>query len=232
MRRERTGVGGVITYHHDVTQGTDEWLELRRGMVTASVVGQLVTPTLKIAANMESRALTALLVAERVSGFVDEHFLGLDMERGWEDEPLARDLYGNTYAPVTECGLIVREEWGVRLGYSPDGLVDDDGCIEVKSRRAKKHLATIIAGAVPAENMAQIQGGLLASNRKWCDYVSYCGGMPMWRIRVYPDPDWQAAIIAALQAFESSADAMTAAYLKAVEGLPPTERTHELEMVV
>jgi hypothetical protein len=82
---------------------------------------------------------------------------------------------------------MVRDDWGFSLGYSPDGLVGDDGLIEVKCRRQKKHLQTILADEVPPENMAQLQCGLLVSGREWIDYVSYCGGMPMYVKRVYPD---------------------------------------------
>jgi len=209
----------------DLIQGTDEWFAARRGIVTASVVGQLITPkTVKPAANDYSRALTTTLVAERITGWTEEVFVSNDMMRGSMDEPVARDLYGRHYAPVVEVGFMVRDDWGWRLGYSPDGLVGDDGLIEVKSRRPKKHLATILADEVPLENMAQIQAGLLVSGRAWCDYLSYCGGMPMWRKRVTADERWAAAIVEAVATFEQTADQMVRAYLKAVDGLPTTER--------
>ena len=89
---------------------------------------------------------------------------------------------------------MVRDDWGFKIGYSPDGLVGKDGLIEIKSRRPKKHLQTIIAGTVPAENMAQIQAGLLVSGRDWCDYISYCGGMRPWIKRVEPDTRWSPSI--------------------------------------
>jgi hypothetical protein len=209
----------------DLIQGTDEWFAARRGIVTASVVGQLITPkTVKPAANDYSRALTTTLVAERITGWTDPVYVSDDMMRGTMDEPVARDLYGRHYAPVVEVGFMVRDDWGWRLGYSPDGLVGDDGLIEVKSRRPKKHLATILADEVPLENMAQIQAGLLVSGRAWCDYLSYCGGMPMWRKRVTADERWAAAIVEAVATFEQTADQMVRAYLKAVDGLPTTER--------
>jgi hypothetical protein len=216
----------------DIIQGTPEWEDVRRGMVTASVVGQLITPsTLKVAANPASRGLTALVVAERITGHTDPTFTSDDMERGWEDEPRARDAYSEHHAPVTEMGFMVREfvedSFGpaFRIGYSPDGLVGDDGLIEIKSRRPKKHVQTILADQVPAENIAQIQAGLFVSGRKWCDYISYAGGMPLWVKRVEADPAWATAITAAMEAFEKAAFAMRTDYLAAVEGLPMTERT-------
>ena len=148
------------------------------------------------------------------------------------DEPRARDLYSEHFAPVVETGFMVRDNGNWKLGYSPDGLVGDDGLIEVKSRRPKKHLRTILEGNVPAENMAQLQAGLLVSGRAWIDYVSYCGGMPMWVKRVEPDERWQDAIVAAVIAFEETAAEMVAAYETATAGMPKTERVIEMEMTL
>lgn len=215
----------TVTTHDNIAQGTEEWIALRRGMVTASVVGQLVTAkTLKPAANDYSRALTTSLVAERITGWTDPVYVSNDMLRGTMDEPIARDLYIRHYAPVTETGFMVRDDWGFPIGYSPDGLVGDDGLIEVKSRRQKKHLATILADEVPIENMAQIQAGLLVSGREWCDYLSYCGGMPMYVRRVKPDERWHEAIVEAVRIFEDNATEMISDYLAVTDELHPTER--------
>jgi predicted phage-related endonuclease len=127
---------------------------------------------------------------------------------------------------------MVRDDWGFPIGYSPDGLVGEGGLIEVKSRRQKKQLQTILADEVPPENMAQLQCGLLVSGRDWIDYVSYCGGMPLYVKRVHPDPKWQDAIVAAVTQFENAATAMAFDYHCAVEGLPMTERVTEEEMVI
>jgi len=209
----------------ELIQGSDEWHDARRGIVTASVVGQLITPkTIKPAANMESRALAALLVSERITGWTDDTYVSDDMMRGHMVEPIVRDLYSRHYAPVTETGFMTRDDWGFTIGFSPDGLVSDDGLIEVKSRRPKRHLADILADQVPLENMAQIQCGLLVSGREWCDYLSFSGGMPLWPKRVYPDQRWFDAILAAVEAFETTAAQMIANYKQAVAGLPMTER--------
>jgi hypothetical protein len=213
----------------DLEQGSREWLEQRRGMVTASVVGQLLTATGRPASNdTSSRRLTLSLVAERITGYVEPTFVNDDMLRGQLDEPIARDLYSEHFEQVTECGFLVRDDWGWPLGYSPDGLVGDYGLIEVKSRRQKKHLQTILADEVPAENMAQLQAGLLVSGREWIDYVSYSGGMPLWVKRVYPDPKWSEAIVDAVSAFEQAAEEMTHTYLTRTADLPATERRIDL----
>jgi hypothetical protein len=216
----------------DVIQGSDEWHDQRRGVVTASVVGQLVTPkALKIAANDKSRSIVAQLVAERITGYTDPTYVGDDMLRGVEDELRARELYATVYQrPVREVGFLLRKEDTWQLGYSPDGLVGADGLIEVKAPRAKGHLSTILADEVPAEYMAQCQAGLLVSGREWLDFISFSGGMPMWHKRVLPEPAWQDAIVTAVEQFEATAAEMVADYAGKTEGLPATERIVYQEM--
>jgi len=222
-----------LTVLPDLIQGTDEWHDQRRGIVTASVVDQLITTkTIQPANNDHSRSLVALLVAERITGWTDPTYLGDDMLRGMEDEPLAVAKYAEHFAPVSTAGFMVRDDWGFRIGYSPDGLVGDDGLVEVKSRRPKKHLQTILSGEVPPENAAQIQCGLLVSGRKWCDYLSYCGGMPLYRIHVVPDERWFTAIVGAVKAFEDTAAQMVQQYQAATKGLPSTERSPDFEDMV
>ena len=222
-----------IRHFEEVIQGSADWHDQRRGMVTASVVGQLITAkTLKPAVNDNSRGLTALLTAERITGYTEPTYSNDDMLRGTLDEPIARDLYSKHYALAREIGFTVRDDWGWNLGYSPDGLVGDDGLIEIKSRRAKKQLLTVLADEVPPENLAQLQCGLLVTGRKWIDYVSFCGGMPLYVKRVLPDPAWFEAIIAAVALFEVNAAAMVTSYTQATQGLPATERTMEMEMML
>lgn len=182
-------------------------------------------PVISPADNDTSRGLTAVLVAERITGRVEPTFTNDDMWRGIEEEPRARDKYAEVNdVEVAEVGFMIRREKGWQLGFSPDGTVGDDGLIEVKAPRAKGHLQTILADAVPAHHMAQLQAGLLVSGRKWIDFISWHGGLPMWTKRVLPDRDWFAAITAAATAFEETAERMTADYLELTTGLPATER--------
>lgn len=214
----------TTTIHPDVAQGSLAWFDLRRGIITASAIDALITPTLGVAANETSRGLARVLAAERITGRTEPTFTSNDMVRGQLDEPLARALYADTYAPVVEVGFITRDLGdGVVIGYSPDGLVGDDGLIEVKSRKPKEHLRRILDDTVPAENMAQLQCGMFVTGRTWVDYLSYCGGMPMWRKRVTPDAKWFEAIEDAARVFEVQMTTMIDAYRGAVEGLPATE---------
>lgn len=224
----------TLHVYEELEQGSEEWLAARCGLVTASIVGQLITSkTLKPANNDTARSLTMTLAAERITGYVEPIRENDDMRRGTLDEPYAREKYNDHHAPVTELGFMVRDFGSYRIGYSPDGLVRDDGLIEIKSRKQKIHLKTILADEVPAENMAQIQTGLLVSEREWCDYVSYCGGMKLWTKRVYPDPKWFDAIREAVSAFELSAALMIQTYYERTEHAPETERINhfpELEL--
>ncbi|AKU15772.1 lambda exonuclease family protein [Luteipulveratus mongoliensis] len=221
----------TLTTYPNLIQGTDEWLQARCGIVTASVVGKLLTPTLKVADNDTSRGLLRTLVAERITGHVEDTVRTPDMWRGVEMEPYAREIYAERYAhtPVHEMGFMVRDGIdGRRLGYSPDGLVAKDGAIEIKCPQPKEHVRVLLADEVPAGYMAQIQTGLLVSGRSWCDYVSYSGGLPLYVKRVKRDPAWREAIVAALAQFEENAAAMVAAYEVAATRYPATERIPEL----
>ena len=214
----------------ELEQGTDEWLAARCGIVTASVVGQLITPsTIKPAKNDTARGLTAAIAAERLTGHAEPMHVSADMERGTLDEPYAREIYSEHHAPVTEVGFMVRDDWGFRLGYSPDGLVGDDGLIEIKSRNQKIQLNTILDDKVPPANMAQCQAGLLVSGREWLDYVSYSGGMPLYVKRVLPDLRWLSAIHEAVEAFEESAAQMVKNYGINTAGRPATKRINHYE---
>jgi putative phage-type endonuclease len=208
----------------DLLQGSDEWHTQRRGIVTASVVGKLLTPTLKVASNDVSRGLTATLAAERITGWTEETAMTPDMWRGVEFEPIARSVYADHYEPVTEIGFMRREEDAWRLGYSPDGLVGDDGLIEIKCPRAKTHVNTILADEVPTQYMPQCQAGLLVSGRAWIDFVSYVSGMPLYRKRVTPDPAWFDAITAACVAFEANVARIVADFEQRTADMPQTER--------
>ncbi len=222
----------MITYYPDVFQGSDEWLALRRGLITASEMSLLLTPTQKVAANDKSRAHVYELLAQRISGYTEPHYIGSDMLRGQEDEILARALYAEKIAPVQECGFVTNDKWGFTIGYSPDALVGDDGLIECKSRRQKFQVQTIIEGGMPEDFLLQVQTGLLVTERKWLDFVSYSGGLPMFPCRVLPDAAIQDAIVAAAIAAEKQIAEKMAIYKVNSRGLLPTERRIEQEMVL
>ena len=213
----------ALTIFDTLEQGSPEWLEARRGIVTASTVGKLLTSTGKVANNDTSRALTETLVAERLSGQIDYTPPTRDMQRGTILEAFSRDIYAEHYAPVDEVGFGKLETPTYTIGASPDGLIGNDGGFETKSPRPRTHLRTILENRVPTHYMAQVQTGLLVFKRAWWDFASYVPGMPYYVTRVFPDPRWQEAIIAAVEQFEENAVALTAKYERATHGLPATE---------
>lgn len=261
----------------ELEQGTDEWLQARCGLITASVVGNLITteqpspteydcddcgskvgalcmnktrktptplktfhaartnaaaaaPGRLVTANTDTaRNLILTLAAERITGHVEETYTNRDMQRGKEEEPFARDAYAAAFGEVIELGFMVRDDWGFKLGFSPDGLVGTDGLIEIKSRRAKTHVEIVIGGQMPGHHMAQIQTGLLVSGRKWCDYVDFSNGMHLFTRRIYPDPEWFDAITDAAMAAEEAITEIVTRYDMAVANLPATERIVDLE---
>lgn len=222
----------TLTTYADLEQGSEEWLAARCGLLTASTLDKLITPTtLKVADNEASRGLTMTLAAERITGHVDYVYPTADMQRGTDDEPFARDTYAEHFAPVEQVGFMVRDFGAYRIGYSPDGLVGDDGLIEIKSRRPKEHLKTVLKGLPPLENMAQMMTGLFVSGRDWIDYVSYSAGLPLWVKRVYPDVRWFYAIDAAAQAFEINVTNIVNNFNTATQGLPATERRASIEEI-
>lgn len=243
-----------IKIYPDMEQGSDEWLAARCGLLTASEMKLIVnipkeeTRVKKngepykqrepsAADNEKTRAHLYELLAQRITRYVEPQYIGDDMLRGKEDELFARALYAEKYAPVEEVGFITNNKWGFTLGYSPDGLVGQEGAIECKSRRQRFQIETIAEhvceGTIPADYMIQVQTGLLVSERRWIDFISYSGGLSMATIRVFPIAEVQDAIIQAASDFEMKLAAKLDRYREALASkarLVPTERRIEVEM--
>lgn len=230
----------MIHFHDDFEQGSEKWLQARCGLLTASEMKLIVTPgTLKAASNDKERAHLYELLAQRITGYVEPQYISSDMLRGMEEEIDAREMYAKKYAPITEVGFITNDRWGFTIGYSPDGLVGDDGLIEAKSRRQKYQVQTIVenVGAdegetIPPEYVLQCQTGLLVSERAWLDFISYSGGLPAAVIRVHPINAVQEAIVNAAGEFERRLAEKLEIYRAASAGLIPTERKIIQEMYV
>lgn len=201
-----------------------------RSQVAVEVGAQSLT----VATGDTARDLTLSLASERITGRVEPVFVNADMQRGHDEEPLARDLYAEHYkVPVTEVGFMTEDKWGFTIGLSPDALVGDDGLFETKSRRQKKQVRTIVSGEVPPENYAQLQCALLVSGRKWIDFGSYSNGMHFWTKRVHPDPTWFEVLVAAAAKLEDDVTEIVAKYNAATEGLPQAEYIDfDAEMVI
>lgn len=212
---------GNVRYYHNLVQGCQEWLDLRKGMLTASTMNlALSEKTLKIANNDKIRQHIYQLAAERVGCPDGDNFVSYAMERGNLEEVEARIEYSRLYEPVAECGFIINGN----LGFSPDGLVGNDGQIEVKSRMPKYQVQTIVEHygehentPIPSEFMLQVQTGLFVSGRKWCDFLSYSNGMNMAPIRCFPIEQYQAAIEEAAIVTEAKVKAVVKKYQQIVD---------------
>lgn len=203
----------TITIHRDLNQHDEAWYIARNGILTASEFKLLISPkTFKPANNEKTRAHVFEIAAQRINGprldEIEGKYQSYEMVRGHEEEELARDLYRERFADVEEVGFVTNDNLGFTLGFSPDGLVGDDGGIECKSRDPKHQVSTafhwFVDGVIPDEYKPQIHGGILVAGLKWIDLLSYSNGMNMIAMRVERDPVIEEALIEAATNFEKS----------------------------
>lgn len=213
-------------YHFDIEQGTPEWLAMRRGIITATGVQHILTPTGKTSKSDATRKYLHQLVAERILGDSEPTYVSSDMGRGTMLEPYAREIYSAHRAPVTECGFITLNDDNGRpvAGYSPDGLVGDDGLIEIKSRHAKYTVGSIINRDMPSEHVLQVQTGLAISGRQWCDFISYTPGLPLFVHRNYRDETLIELILAGIEFSNLMMLDMEQRYYEEAGQFPATEK--------
>jgi len=165
----------VILY--DMPQVSPEWFACRCGCLTASAAKDMLA-TIKSGEAAARRDLRARIVCERLTGQVDDDpYTNADMERGKLLEPIARSMYeAETGSLVTQVGFMKLAD--APVGFSPDGLVDDDGLVEIKAPRSARHLAYLKAKSIPSEHYAQLLHALYVSGRQWIDFVSIDVKMP------------------------------------------------------
>lgn len=173
-------------------QGSDEWLAARCGRVTASRMADVMAKTRSGYGASRANYL-AELVAERLTGQPAARFTNDAMRWGTDQEPNARAAYAFAYGvEVEETGLVMHPTIA-DFGASPDGLIGDDGLIEIKCPNTATHIDTLLTGAVPQKYVLQMQTQMACTGRQWCDFVSYDPRMPAemqsWVKRVHRDDD-------------------------------------------
>lgn len=172
---------------HDCIQGSDEWRLARLGMVTASCFSKAIAG----GQGKTRKTYMIQLIAELMSGEPQEGYSNAVMQRGTDIEPLAREYYGQaTGYTVRQVGFVERDS---DVGASPDGLVGDDGMIEIKCPNSSTHIEYILSGKAPATYRAQIQGQLWVCERQWTDFVSFAPRIkdrPYFCVRVERDEDY------------------------------------------
>ncbi len=158
-------------------QQTNEWFTARLGKVTASRVADVIAKT-KTGYSASRDNYMAQLICERLTGQKGESFTNAAMEWGTQTEPLARSAYENARnLLVKEVGFINHPRIEMS-GASPDGLVADDGLVEIKCPNTATHIDTLLSGKVPTKYITQMQWQMLCCQRKWCDFVSFDNRLP------------------------------------------------------
>lgn len=161
----------------DCSQKSPEWFAARLGKVSASRIGDLTAKT-KSGYSTSRANYAAELVAERLTGSTSEKFTNGAMHWGTEQEPAARTMYEfMNNATVTEVGLVLHPTIDMACA-SPDGLVCDDGLVEIKCPLTSTHIETLLGGSIDGKYMKQMQWQLACTGRQWCDFASFDPRMP------------------------------------------------------
>jgi putative phage-type endonuclease len=161
----------------DIVQGSAEWHQIRLGKATASRVADVVART-KSGYGASRANYMAQLIAERLTGVPAESYVNAAMQHGTDTEPEARSAYEFYQGVSVEQVAFVPHPTIADAGCSPDGLVADDGQVEIKCPQTAAHLETLLGQAVPGRYDTQMQFQMACTGRKWCDYVSYDPRMP------------------------------------------------------
>jgi len=173
-------------------QGSPEWFEARLGKVTASRVADVIAKT-KSGPSASRSNYMGELVAERLTGVSAEKFKSAAMQHGTDTEAEARTAYAfHADCDVAEVGFVPHPTITMS-GASPDGLVGDDGLLELKCPNTSTHIETLLGGKVPEKYVTQIMWQLACTGRKWCDFGSYDPRMPermrLFVKRIYRDDE-------------------------------------------
>jgi putative phage-type endonuclease len=162
---------------HEISQGSDQWFAIRIGKVTASRVADVIAKT-KSGYSASRDNYMAQLVCERLTGQKGESFTNAAMQHGTETEPLARAAYEALKdVLVDEVGFVPHPSI-IMAGASPDGLVGDDGLLEIKAPQTATHIETLLSESVPTKYYTQMQFQLACTGREWCDFVSFDNRLP------------------------------------------------------
>jgi putative phage-type endonuclease len=164
-------------------QGSQEWLQERCGRVTASRIADLMAKT-KTGWSASRANYASQLICERLTGCVQQSFTNAAMIHGTETEPEARRAYEFFVdRDVRQVGFIPHPTIAM-AGASPDGLVGDDGLLELKCPNTATHIETLLLGCIPDKYMKQMQFQMACTQRAWCDFASYDNRLPE-RMRLY-----------------------------------------------
>jgi len=155
-------------------QRTAEWYQDRLGHLTASSAFKVLERTAKGKPTAKYEDYLNELVAERLTGLPTEVFVNKDMQWGIEHEEEAKKAYiMRTNPMILENVGFIKHPTVKFLGASPDGLVDDDGLVEIKCPKTATHIKRLRTGEIPEEYRYQMALQMICTGRKWCDYVDF-----------------------------------------------------------
>jgi putative phage-type endonuclease len=196
----------------ELIQGSPEWFAARLGKVTASKIADVLS---KGKGNVEPagvRNYRAQLVCERLTGQREELYINGAMQRGTDLEPLARECYEFIKGVTVEQVGFVNHPAISMAGASPDGLVGDDGLVEIKCPNTATHIDYLLGGKPPAQYIPQMQWQMACTERKWCDFVSYDNRLTeelqLFIVRLERDDSFIAETELAVIAFNLSVEKM------------------------
>lgn len=162
----------------DNLQRTPEWFANRLGKVTASRVSDIMART-KSGYSASRSNYMAELVCERLTGTQAERFTSAAMQWGTDNEQAAKDAYSFMRdATIGEVGFVSHPSIA-DFGASPDGLVGDDGLIEIKCPNTATHIETLLGASIDGKYLTQMQVQMACTGRKWCDFVSFDPRLPV-----------------------------------------------------
>ncbi len=193
----------------EVEQRSGVWFATRCGKVTASRIADLMAKT-KSGPSASRKNYAAQLVLERLTGTVAQGYTNAAMQHGIDTEPLARDAYQqDRLCTVAEVGFVDHPTIPM-TGCSPDGLIGDDGLLEIKCPQPAGHLETLLGQSAPEKYRLQMAWQMACTGRAWCDFVSYCPMMPepmqMFTQRIERDDELIAELEREVTAFLAEVD--------------------------
>ena len=188
----------------DCDQRSPEWHQARSGVPSASEFSCIVTSD--GSPSKQRQKYMYELVGQKLGALPEESYTNKAIENGILREADAREMYSRDVKPVVQVGFCIHDEG---YGCSPDGLVEEDGVIEIKCPILSTHIEYLIKQKLPTDYVQQVQGQLLVTGRKYNDFISYYPGLKPLVVRCYRDEVFISRLRSELLKFISELNELT-----------------------